>query len=189
MVTSYAGAGDVIHFIRPCGASLPGVSRSFLSSLFCVWPMLKRAAFLLILLAGGCDPMHYAYFAVSPRPQAAPDSEIDGAFRIVERIAARHGFSTTEPTDGEQKWRSCVGVKGTRICGKVVGNEAQFMMSQWGGAPRGFGAVTDSLRQEILDSLRTNFGREAVRECRWRASTINPSLDGCPVAGADSTRG
>lgn len=165
--------------------NVPG---AFLSSLFYVWPMRKRAAILLILLAGGCDPMHYAYFAVSPRPQGAADTEINGAFTIVERIAARHGFSTWEPTDGEQKWRSCVGVKSTRICGKVVGNEAQFMMSQWGGPPRGFGAVTDSLRQEILDSLRTNFGQRAVRECRWRASTINPSLDGCPVAGGDSAR-
>jgi hypothetical protein len=142
---------------------------------------------LLPILLGACDPAHFAYFAISPHPNEGSDSGLAAVFSLVERIARRHGLSAQRPIDPVEGWRACFGAHSVTICGKTLDNEAQFTLSEWSGFG-GFHAATDSLRREMLDSLRAAFGTAAVRECRWRRSSTDARKDGCPVLGApDST--
>ena len=137
----------------------------------------------VLLLASACDPAKAAYFAVAPQPSPGDSSTTD-AFALVERIVERHGLTPSQIRDGEQYWRFCLGVRTLSICGKTIDGEAQFQMIERGyWRPR-----SDSLRRELLDSLRPRFGTAAVRECRrWQAGR-ELGRDGCPpLRSADST--
>ena len=135
-------------------------------------------------LPNACDPGYAKYFAVAATPSGVPDSSINVAFNLVNRIAERHGLTPWRPTDAEHNWRTCVGLNSLRVCGKTIQGEAQFMIAEY-GRPR---PKSDSLRRELWDSLRTTFGPAAVRECRWRASATDSRLDGCPPVQTVETR-
>jgi hypothetical protein len=63
------------------------------------------------------------------------------------------------------------------LCGKVLDGEIQFKVYQSKSAQ--FTPWADSLRRELLDSLRVQFGPERVRECEWHAASV-ASRSGCP---------
>ena len=51
-------------------------------------------------------------------------------------------------------------------CGKVKDREIQFRLFET--MARQYTPRADSLRRELLDSLRARFGERSVRECTWQ---------------------
>ena len=128
------------------------------------------------LVASACDPAGGAYFGVALPQRPQGDSSTAEAFALVERIVERHGLTPWPMTDRAKNWRTCLGLQTLHICGKTIDGEAQFRMID-----RGYWKPnSESLRRELLDSLRARFGTAAVRECRrWQAGS-DASRDGCP---------
>jgi hypothetical protein len=128
-------------------------------------------------------------FAVALPPGASIDSATEVAFATVAGIAQRRGLKPSPPLGtGDVGWRQCFADSTTKgsmfsivaLCGKVNNGEAQFWLSQRGN---GFTPHTDSLRQELFDSLRTRFGERGVRECKWEwRGKKNYRASGCKAA-------
>ena len=114
----------------------------------------------------GCDPAKYAKFSVAPTAVAASDSSARAeTFALVTRIGMRNGLRMVGPADAaghnDQGWETCLTRETLFLCGKVSGPEIQFEMRQ--GMSARFTPWADSLRREIVDSLRSKFGTAAVR--------------------------
>jgi hypothetical protein len=112
-------------------------------------------------------------FAVALPPGVSIDSAAEVAFATVAGIAQRRGLEPSPPLGtADVGWRQCFADSTTKdsmfrivaLCGKVYNGEAQFWLSQRG---KGFTAHTDSLRQELFDTLSARFGEHGVRECKW----------------------
>ena len=122
-----------------------------------------------------CDRIQFAAVQVAPQPAAINDSTGEPAFAAVRRIATRHGLVLlAAPTDPEG-WKECLARDTLFVCGKLVGGEQQFQVRQWQSLSKD--ALT--IKREILDSLRTEFGATSVRECKWRVQRPFAS-SGCP---------
>ena len=130
----------------------------------------------ILVIASACDPAQGRYFGVAPPPSPRGDSSPTAAFVLVERILEGHGLKPWGPLERAQNWRACYGLNTLKICEKAIDGEAQFEMIERGY----FRPRSDSLRRELLDSLRARFGPDAVRECRRWQSGSDPSRDGCP---------
>jgi hypothetical protein len=113
--------------------------------------------------------------AVAPAPAATLDSVARAAFALVERVAARRGL--TPQGQGEALRETCLVRQSFTLCGQVNGPEVQLSMSQV--KTIGFSPWADSLRTELLDSLRVEFGASRVRECKWKWDG-NAQRWGCP---------
>jgi hypothetical protein len=131
----------------------------------------------------GCDPAQSGAIALAPHPAIRVDSARHAAFGLVARVAKRRGLEAFDPKDREEEdWIECLGKSSLILCGKVNDGEVQFRM--WERIR--FSPQADSLRHELLDSLRAQFGRPWVRECEWRIAHA-PRRSGCPpLARADS---
>lgn len=137
-------------------------------------PLWRRMRALLPLVLAGflviaCDPVAGAGvgIAIAPRPSAAPDSVSQVAFALAARISMRHGVPAIDPRQtGEEGWGTCFERGKFYLCGKQVGSETQFHSWQWGLF---FSPLADSVRRELLDSLRTEFGPSNVRTCNWQS--------------------
>ena len=120
-------------------------------------------------LASACDPIEHAGIALAPRPALEPDTAgpvrfIDSVFATVRRIAGQHGLREFEPSDkAPNGWLACYGKETLILCGKVLGNEAQFDLHQWAR----FTPEAVALKATLLDTLRAQFGGERVRECEF----------------------
>jgi len=139
-------------------------------------------------VAAGCDPVKYASFAVAPDPTVGVDSAGQAAFAVAARVATRRGLTRFDPTgpDGRnaEGWKQCFTRSSLFLCGKVKDREVQFRFYQVRTFE--FTPTADSLRRELLDSLRVEFGQQRVRECRWEAAR-DPRRSGCvPLAQRDS---
>jgi hypothetical protein len=64
------------------------------------------------------------------------------------------------------------------LCAKVKDREVQFELRQ--RFTSRFSLSGESLRRELLDSLRARFGEERVRECKWRVER-DRQQSGCPA--------
>jgi hypothetical protein len=128
------------------------------------------AALALCCVACAFDPSTYASFAVAPRATAGGDSLAQAVFATVGRIGARHGLQTVDPrgadNQNDEGWQQCFTRPSLFLCGKVKDREVQFELRQV-LTPR-FSPDADSLRRELLDSLRAQFGADRVRECKWQ---------------------
>jgi hypothetical protein len=128
---------------------------------------------LCLLMTVACDPVRNAGIAVSARPGIAVDSSQSAgfardAFALAERVARRRGLELANPNN---QWNMCAAKRDLwplfQFCGRVNDGEPQFLLSQMGKLR--FTPSTDSLRRELLDSLRDRFPRDSVRECEWVA--------------------
>ena len=120
----------------------------------------------LACVATGCDPATYAKVSVMPPKVAAWDNGVRAeTFALVTRIGVRHGLRPVAPSDAsgrnDQGWETCLTRETLFLCGKASGPEIRFEMRQ---LMRGrLTSWADSLRREVVDSLRTKFGSAAVR--------------------------
>lgn len=117
-------------------------------------------------IISGCDPAKYAKFSVVPPAEATSDSSVPAeTFALVTRIGVRNGLRVIAPSDAagrnEQAWESCLTRETLFLCGKVSGPEIQFEMRQ--ALTAKFTPWADSLRRELVDSLRAKYGSAAVR--------------------------
>jgi len=137
------------------------------------------------LAAVGCDPARSIGISVAPQPAAVMDSLRERAFVLAEGVATRHGLDR----DYEEGFRQCFlgmpyrnprhmskGRTALSLCGKATARGAEFRLfeavtARW--SPR-----ADSVRRELMDSLRAQFGAHAVRECTWRLAR-DPRQSGC----------
>lgn len=116
--------------------------------------------------------------AVVPSKALGADGTRDSVVAVVTRIAQRHGAKEFMPDQAEEHWVRCFMVKGAiMLCGKQNKGETQLHMYTRPGAR----VWLDSLNHEVLDSLRSGFGKTSVRECGWRLSG-KPEGSGCRVA-------
>lgn len=139
--------------------------------------------------AGACHPIQDASIAVAPRPTESFDSATVTALAVAATVARRHGLEPFVPKNKEeQAWLDCYERFPLYLCGKMNDQEIQFSMWE---RPK-LSANAESLRVELLDSLRMRFGTLAVRECRWEGEP-DPRKTGCkplpkPVPHPDADR-
>ena len=121
------------------------------------------------VLVMACDTAKYASFAVlAPAPVTA-DSIRDNVFATVERLARRRGLEPAGVTDAAGQnpdgWEHCFAKPYLFLCGKVDGPRFQFELRQF---LQGYSLrpANDSLRREVMDSLRSQFGVEIVVESK-----------------------
>ena len=112
--------------------------------------------------------------ALAPSPAAPTDSIARSSFALVSRLAARRGLVSS----GGQSWPQCFSRQSLQLCGKVKDGEVQLRMMQ-AMTPR-LRPWADSLRQDLLDSLRVEVGAGGVRECRWLLER-DDAESGCPT--------
>lgn len=142
-------------------------------------------------LAATCTPNRDIGIAVSPRNTANANTMQAAAFDLGARIARRFGlternveqvkllrahecFSRSSPT-------------ALTLCVKPLDGEAQFWLHEF--VRESFTPTADSLRRQLLDSLRAQFGHDRVRECSWEFPS-DRNRSGClPMGSTNRVRG
>ncbi|HJU70182.1 MAG TPA: hypothetical protein VJ650_18245 [Gemmatimonadaceae bacterium] len=123
-----------------------------------------------------------AAIAVAPLPDANFDSAARTAYALVERVTARRGL---EPWDlgqaavGTGRDLTCFSKRSLLVCGEVNAPEIHFTISEV--KTIGFTPWADSVRTELLDSLRVEFGAVRVRECEWKRMEGSQCLPARPA--------
>ena len=139
------------------------------------WRQFWSGVVTLGTILAACDPIEFAAIQVAPQAVASPDSATQRALSLVARIAGRRGLVPVVDTHKDpMRWNECLGRSTLFVCGKVHAGEAQFQMRQW----HSFSADALSLKRELLDSLRVEFGHSRVQECKWTDKRDLPS-SGC----------
>ena len=130
---------------------------------------------------------------ILPDSLVSIDSASQAAFELAARVSARRGLaSSASPDPRDTTWTRCFTRHDLReatghrsdvhLCGKVRGREILFLLRQVMSSD--FTPQVDSLRVELLDSLRVRFGEQEVRECEWD-NEYDPRRSGCrPAKGA-----
>ena len=134
-------------------------------------------------LALACDPARQIGIAVEPRPVMLTDSVRQAAYAVAGRVSAQHGLA---PFDSKETyWHQCFLNGNLRICGKPSERGVEFYLFE-GLAPR-WSPRADSVRRELLASLRAQFGDRWVRECAW-VQPRDPRQAACtPATQRDSS--
>ena len=125
--------------------------------------------------------------AVAIGPAFTLDSAASAGFSVTERIAVRHGMASSDSLAPNNR---CFFRNSFSLCGKVKDRELQFRMIQSGTTQ--IWGFADTVRTELLDSLRSEFGIAQVRQCEWRIGyrrenrTLQRSeeLSGCAPSGS-----
>ena len=144
--------------------------------------MLALIGFVWICTATSCTAD--SGIAITPSPGVDSDSAAQRAFSVVERVTARRGLQPyTAPDQQEKTWIRCFAedVPHNRklvLCGKMKDREVHFRL--YATMIARFTPHADSVRVELLDSLRAEFGAQAARECVWRFEG-DSRRSGCPV--------
>jgi hypothetical protein len=121
--------------------------------------------------------------AIAPSPTSDSAGVADKAFRLLERVTGRRGMQAyVDPYQGQDAWIKCFAQSlehGRKfvLCGKLKDHELQLRLFE--DETVSFTPRADSMRRELLDSLRAEFGEQAVRECVWRIDR-DPQRSGCP---------
>lgn len=132
---------------------------------------------LCCLATSGCDPATGAALAAAPPPAVASDSAGSMAFALARRVAQRHGLKPVHRGElGGQGWQECFARSAFVFCGKLHDKEVQFLFFQ--SFRIHFGPLADSVRRELRDSLRAEFGPSRVHDCDWRVAS-DPRGSGC----------
>lgn len=144
-----------------------------------------KLIWLALALCGivmGCDPAKHMAIAVTPAPSADPNATGQRVLALVTRIAQRHAL---EPFEWKEvAFERCFSKRGFYMCGKQYQSETHLRL--WQVKTFGFSPPADSLRRELLDSLRSTFGAQQVRECKWRTAP-DPRQSGCTVVVPSGT--
>ena len=137
---------------------------------------------VIVCLATSC--VATTAIAVTLAPSAPADSVARDVLKVVEGVVMRFGL---QPDPGNTALYRCWGVRdveepqGRRtnllVCGKPHLGELQLRLDQ--AMTQGLTARGDSLRRELLASLRASYGPDAVRECKWK-NDRKPERSGCP---------
>lgn len=123
--------------------------------------------------------------AVAPRPGISADSAERVAFGSAAATAARLRLAPVDPPDQEEEgWEECYSEATLFLCGKVIDRELQFRIVQTG--VRRFTPRADSLKRELLNGLRAEFGDGQVRECDWRGHRDRRRSGCAPLTQTDS---
>ena len=140
---------------------------------------------ILLFLCTATSCFEQAAVAVAAGSGEDPENTRRDAFSLVARLASSRGLRPSFPNNPAQGWAECLAASALVLCGKELDREFQFMLSEAIAAPlsrrglRGFSPRADSLRRELLDSLRARFGATNVRECNWLEER-DPRRSGCP---------
>ena len=146
-----------------------------------LWRQLWTPVASLCVAVAACDPIGFAAIQVSPQLTKPSDSTALSALAVVGRIATRHGLvPSTSGRTNDQGWNACFARETLFLCGKLRAGEAQFQMRQW----HSLSADAMSLKAELLDSLRAQFGDTHVRECKWTDKRDLPSSWCEPLTGS-----
>ena len=142
--------------------------------------IIELAAVAFVSIATVCSTG--AGIAVSLVPGANLDSAARTAYALAARVTARRGLTPYDPPEVNRAGRemTCFAKRSFLICGQVNPPEVQFSISQRGS---GFSPWADSVRAELRDSLRVEFGAFRVWECKWqtqRDTTGGRPQWGCP---------
>lgn len=104
--------------------------------------------------------------AVTPTGSTDELNATDSAVALVSRVVARRGFESHDRGYNDEGWAGCVVKENVWLCRRATEREAQFLFYQTGTTR--FAPWADSLRHEMLDSLRARFGEQQVHECESR---------------------
>ena len=139
-----------------------------------------RAIAILVMLAPsvGTSCTAFGALALAPSPAVPTDRIARASFPIVARLAGRYGLAGAHG----QAWPECFSRETFHLCGKIKDGEVQLRMYQ--AMTPHFTPWADSLRRELLDSLRLEVGVSAVRECQWRLER-DDARSGCPPLAAE----
>jgi len=134
----------------------------------------------LIATAAACDPTIGSGIAVAPTPAVGPATLERNVRHTAENVARRNGMEPEDDPDHveDNGWVQCFHRGGLRLCAKTVGASTQLLLTQF--PTFHFTPWADSVRRELLDSLRARFGPDGVRECEWNTRT-NACADAHPT--------
>lgn len=133
-------------------------------------------------IAATCTPTFSSGIAVAPAPAASADRVRNAAFTLVTRMATRFGL---EPSRSGKRDVRCFSRSAVTLCARALDREAHFRIHEF--ARGRFSPRADTLRRELLDSLRAAFGERRVRECDWDVVSDGRLLGCSPVAPTDSS--
>ena len=132
--------------------------------------MLALVALVLVSTATSC--ITSTGIAISPIPALDSSSVVERTFALVQRVGVRRGMQPyTAPDEREEGWMRCFAQELTQnrklqLCGKLKDHQVHLRLSEIMASR--FSPHADSVRAELLDSLRAEFGAPALRECEWR---------------------
>ena len=138
---------------------------------------------VLIGVVAGCDPMIGSGISVGPTPAAGAVARERNVLGTVASVARRNGMSREDNIEHveDEGWLECYGRGGVRLCAKAGGATTQLLLTDFPSFR--FPHWADSLRRELLDSLRARFDSQSVRECKWDTNT-NVCAEARPVHGS-----
>ena len=125
--------------------------------------MLRRAFGMVVIVATCSATSCVGLWAValSPTPGTGTGLIASTAFPLVERVVTRRQLHTTAPEDRRDSSMRCFARETLIACGRTTSGRVEFYFRQ----DQGFKPWADSVRQEVVDSLRNAFGAAAVQEC------------------------
>jgi hypothetical protein len=150
--------------------------------------MLLRVILLIALVAACSATSCVIQRAIAVAPNARDSATApEAAFAIEEAVSRQFGLAPyAYPDRSTLGFTACFGHDPISprlvLCGKTTGREAQFLLTQGMRARH-----ADSVRLALLDSLRSRFGADAVRECNWHFAD-DPTQSGCPLLTARTSR-
>ena len=122
--------------------------------------------------------------AVNLGPDSVTDSVAADVSALVERIVARHGFGAEPGGAGHNRCWARRRVRESQgrqtdlyLCESRRAPELQFQLDQV--MTTRLTPIGETIRRELLDSLRVRYGASAVRECRWTYDR-DRARSGCP---------
>jgi hypothetical protein len=146
--------------------------------------MFLRAS-LLVVLVVVCSATSCAKvtgIAVSLDSTLSPDSARAVAFALGARVGEQFGLipfkSAAHDSALYASFGGCYDQRQLILCGKTKERDVQFRLIET--MRTAFSRHADSLRVALLDSLRSHFGNQSVRECRWRYER-DDAQSGCPL--------
>jgi len=119
--------------------------------------LLAILALLVVSTATSCSA--FATYVLTPPANASVDSVSRDAFGVVARVAAARDLRVFE---AKGEYAKCFVRQSFFLCEKLAGSVIEFQIRQGGTAY--FTPWADSLRSELVDSLRGRFGPFAVLE-------------------------
>ena len=121
---------------------------------------------VLIGAVAACDPMIGAGISVAPAPGVGSFTLERNVLSTTASVARRNGMTRLDDITNVEDagWLECYQRGGVHLCAKSEGATTQLLLTDF--PSRRFPAWADSLRRELLDSLRARFDSAHVRECK-----------------------
>ncbi len=141
-------------------------------------PIAGLIALLAICLATTCSTS--TAIAITPATAEPLETVADSIFATVAQTVSSRGLKPYQRVE-QKGFKACFAKENLFLCGKVNDPEIHLLLYQTGTTR--FSPWADSLRHELVDNLRRQFGESRVRECKWQTKR-----DGCPPVAGDSRR-